>query len=113
MAAKTYRAVSGLDDSYVGRIVDSILSVVPAEAIYLFGSYARGEQTPDSDVDLYVVTEGTERPLKTGGRIRRNLLWMSQPRDILCADRKSYESRKDDLSCVEHQVSREGVLLYG
>ena len=42
--------IDHLDD-----IVGSIVSTVPTDAIYVFGSYARGEQTPDSDVDLYVV----------------------------------------------------------
>ena len=44
--------IDHLDD-----IVGSIVSTVPTDAIYVFGSYARGEQTPDSDVDLYVVTK--------------------------------------------------------
>ena len=53
--------IDHLDD-----IVGSIVSTVPTDAIYVFGSYARGEQTPDSDVDLYVVTkDAAKRPLPT------------------------------------------------
>ncbi len=103
----------GLEDAYLDRIVESIREATPAECILLFGSYARGEQTPESDVDLYVITNGSERPLATGGRIRRNLLWMSHPRDVICSSRKNYDSRKRDLSAVEHEVEREGVVLYG
>ena len=37
-------------------------------AVYLFGSYARGDATPDSDVDLLVDTSGSKlRGLDFGG----------------------------------------------
>ena len=103
----------GLDDAYLDHIVESVLQATPVERILLFGSYARGEQTPDSDIDLYVITGGSERPLAAGGRIRRNLLWMSHPRDVICSSQQGYDSRKQDLSAVEHEVEREGIVLYG
>ena len=37
-------------------IKDSILKFVPAKCIYLFGSYAHGNQTEESDIDIYIVT---------------------------------------------------------
>jgi predicted nucleotidyltransferase len=44
-------------------IKDAILKNVAAKYIYLFGSYAYGEPTKDSDIDIYVVvpeeTEGS------------------------------------------------------
>ena len=43
----------------------------PVERVVLFGSYARGEQGPDSDVDLCVVAEGAERQLETARTLRR------------------------------------------
>lgn len=38
-------------------VVERIVRELKPEKIVLFGSYARGEQTPDSDVDLLVVME--------------------------------------------------------
>ena len=40
----------------IDNIKDSILKFVPAKYIYLFGSYAYGEPTEESDIDLYIVT---------------------------------------------------------
>jgi predicted nucleotidyltransferase len=40
-------------------------------AVYLFGSHARGEAGPDSDVDLCIVADGAERQLEAAGDFRR------------------------------------------
>src|SRR5215510_5717563 len=40
----------------IGNIKESILKFVPAKCIYLFGSYAYGSPTEESDIDIYVVT---------------------------------------------------------
>jgi predicted nucleotidyltransferase len=37
-------------------IKDTILKFVPAKYIYLFGSYAYGNPTEKSDIDIYIVT---------------------------------------------------------
>jgi len=39
----------------IENIRDSILKFVPAKCIYLFGSYAYGEPTEESDIDIFVV----------------------------------------------------------
>src|ERR1017187_9660091 len=47
--------------------------VMPLRAVYLFGSHARGEARPDSDVDLCLVAEGAERQLEAARRFREAL----------------------------------------
>lgn len=44
--------------------------VMPLQAVYLFGSHARGEARPDSDVDLCIVADGAARQLDTARRFR-------------------------------------------
>jgi len=39
----------------INIIKESILKIVPAKYIYLFGSYAYGEPTDKSDIDVYIV----------------------------------------------------------
>ena len=36
------------------RQLRAVLAKYPVKAAYLFGSYARGDERPDSDVDVYV-----------------------------------------------------------
>lgn len=44
---------------------------MPLKAVYLFGSHARGEARPDSDVDLCVVAEGAAAQLGAAQAFRR------------------------------------------
>ena len=44
---------------------------MPVRAVYLFGSHARGDAGPDSDVDLCIVSEGADRQLPAAARLRR------------------------------------------
>jgi len=45
----------------IENIRNSILKFVPAKCIYLFGSYAYGTPTEDSDIDIFVVMpDGTK-----------------------------------------------------
>ena len=43
-------------DERITQIKESVLKFVPARYIYLFGSYAYGNPTEKSDIDVYIVT---------------------------------------------------------
>jgi predicted nucleotidyltransferase len=44
---------------------------LPIERVLLFGSYARGESRPDSDVDLCVIAKGIETQQSAARTLRR------------------------------------------
>ena len=48
-------------EAKIESIMNSILKFVPARCIYLFGSYAYGNPTEDSDIDIFVVTPDDTR----------------------------------------------------
>ena len=52
------------DNPVLQEIVRRLVDTYHPEKIYLFGSAARGETTPDSDYDLMVIVpnEATKRP---------------------------------------------------
>ena len=63
----------------VSRLVD----VLDPVRIVLFGSYACGEPDEDSDVDLLVVMETTERPAARIAKVSRLLSPRPFPVDII------------------------------
>lgn len=44
---------------YISSAVSRVLTQYDVSEAYLFGSFARGEQTPDSDIDLRLVCGNT------------------------------------------------------
>lgn len=96
------------------KIKQTILNKVEIEAIYLFGSYANGVPTEDSDFDLYIVIpDDSIRPLEAA-QIINNAIYEDQrkPVDILVGRASDFHRRKL-LPTIERTVVRDGVMLYG
>ena len=48
----------------LARCLEAMDRVLPLRTVYLFGSHARGDARPDSDVDLCVVADGAAKQLE-------------------------------------------------
>ncbi|MCL2766363.1 MAG: nucleotidyltransferase domain-containing protein [Peptococcaceae bacterium] len=95
------------------KIRDVILGTVPTEKIYLFGSYAYGTPTENSDYDFYVViSDGIIRPLDAVGNIYMAMRGMKRkPTDILAGTVETFE-RRSKQSTLERTIAEKGVVLY-
>jgi predicted nucleotidyltransferase len=87
--------------------------VMPLQAVYLFGSHARGEAGPDSDVDLCLVAEGAERQLDAARRFREAMddVWPCPALTLLPITPQRLaekQARKDHFFAT---VLKEGVIL--
>ena len=90
-----------------------IHKTVAPEKIYLFGSYAYGEPTADSDFDLCVVIpDGSARPIDAVKQIRRALFRsQTRPLDVLVY-RSGAFAEKSRHATLERTIAQKGVLLY-
>jgi hypothetical protein len=55
------------------RCLEAMNRVMPLRAVYLFGSHARGDARPDSDVDLCIVAEGAAKQLEAAQSFSREM----------------------------------------
>jgi predicted nucleotidyltransferase len=103
-------------DELLRQMVQAIVREVDPEAIYLFGSRARGGAGPDSDVDLLIVERepfGPQRPrLAEMARIRRALSAFRVPKDILAFSMDEVAYWQDSLNHITSRCRREGRVLY-
>jgi predicted nucleotidyltransferase len=60
-----------VDGQMMDEIVRRIVSVVQPEKIVLFGSRARGDARPSSDLDLLVIAESDEPRFRRSSRVYR------------------------------------------
>ncbi|MBK8090671.1 MAG: nucleotidyltransferase domain-containing protein [Verrucomicrobiaceae bacterium] len=85
----------------------------PAQ-VWLFGSYAWGEPTEDSDLDLVVVIPSSqERNLERVRQANRTLRGLGLPKDVMVHTRSEFETYQDVVSSLTYKIMHEGRLLYG
>ncbi len=93
------------------EIVRRIVEAVQPEKIILFGSAARGEMGPDSDVDLLVVKAQRHRR-ETAQRLYQALAGIGVPKDIVVVTPDDLERHRDSIGSVIYPALREGKVIY-
>jgi len=96
----------------IQRMVKRIVERFHPERVILFGSHARGEAGPDSDVDLLVVmhVQGSKRAAQLD--VRRSLHDVRVPKDVVVSTPEEFAWRKDVIGTIERPADREGMVLY-
>jgi predicted nucleotidyltransferase len=98
----------------IAAITDRLVEYYRPERIYLFGSEARGDAGPDSDLDFCVVVrDDAPAELLRDGGIYSVLRGMGFPKDIVPWRRSDFEARAAHVrTSLPATIVREGKLLY-
>lgn len=98
------------------EMVDIIIREANPETIILFGSRARGDAHPGSDVDLLVVESepfcGPRSRRREVTRLYRLLRDLPLAKDILLYSRDEFDFWKTSLNHVVGRAYREGKVLH-
>jgi predicted nucleotidyltransferase len=97
------------------QIVAFITSKISPERIVLFGSYARGENRKNSDIDILILMKNLENERKITGLLYKELLNsdISVPIDFLALDYDRYNKLKNKIGYIYKTIEKEGQILYG
>jgi predicted nucleotidyltransferase len=93
------------------EIVRRIVEVAQPDRIILFGSAARGEMGPDSDVDLLVVKAVAHRGRLTE-EIYMNLFGIRVPVDVVVVTPDDIERQRDKIGSIIGPALRDGREVY-
>jgi len=98
----------------IQEIVRRLVEFYHPERIYLFGSTARGDDGPDSDLDFCVVLpDDAPEELMRSGEIYSQLSGMGFPKDIIPWRSTDFNGRAAYVvASLPATVVREGRLLY-
>lgn len=105
-----------LSDALLDRMVRTLVDAADPEQVVLFGSRARGDARPHSDVDLLIVESepfgpGRSRDAETE-RLCRALPETPVGRDLLVYSRDEIEYWRGSRNHVAARALREGRVLY-
>jgi len=83
-------------------------------AVYLFGSYARGEATENSDIDFLVdPSENTDRRWMYGGLYNDLCEVFGESTDMITVNGLNQKSTQERTPWFFNNVNNEKVKLYG
>lgn len=103
---------STVDQALLDELVRRIVQTVQPRRIVLFGSAARGQMGPDSDVDLLVVMPDGVHRGRTEERLYLALGGVGIPKDVLVVTDSDVRELADEPSLVLYPALREGRELY-
>lgn len=82
------------------------------EKIIVFGSTARGDRGPDSDLDLLVIKSGTYNPRTVAADIYTKLYGVGQAIDLIVVTPEQVREYGNSPYLVLYPALREGKVLY-
>ena len=103
-----------MPETEINRIKEQFIHKLAPKKIYLFGSFAKGTATEDSDFDFYIIVkDGTENLMDLTAEAYKAIRGVrSRAVDIIIGTESRFESRKNRMG-IENEVANRGVLLYG
>jgi predicted nucleotidyltransferase len=100
------------DPDIIDDLVRRVIEVAHPRRIILFGSAARGDMGPDSDIDILVVVPDGTHQRHTAQTIYRHLIGLHATVDVVVATESDLQQYGDNFSLVYYPALREGRAIY-
>ena len=101
-----------LSDEQLRELVERIVKAVHPLRVVLFGSAARGQTGPESDVDVLVVMPDGAHRLNTAQAVYRNLAGVKVAVDVVVATEEDMSVYKNSPGLVYREALKDGKVLY-
>ena len=99
-------------DETIQRAVKAIRTASPGSRVILFGSYARGDAGPDSDLDFLVVEREMSRSQhEETVRLREAIGPIGVPVDVLVTTEAVYRKWSKNPGTIFYDAAREGRVF--
>ena len=102
-----------ITEELIREIKDRIVGTVHPDKIIIFGSYAYGKPTKDSDLDLLVIMPSDEPMHKRVLPIRKLLRDFHIPKDIIVYTPDEVEKWKNVTNAFITSIMKKGKVIYG
>ena len=103
------------DIDNIQKLTDIFVEEVNPCMVMLFGSFAKGSYTNDSDYDFYIVVDDGNDIRETTIKARRATIDVKKrPVDIVVGTNSRFETKRKQAytQMIEGEVERDGILLY-
>jgi predicted nucleotidyltransferase len=99
-----------IEDIVIRFVNDIAAKGIKVEAVYLYGSYARGTQREDSDIDVAIISASFGKDRYEEAKILRQIAWRIDPK--LEPVPLSYDAfMNDDWVPLVHEIKTKGTKV--
>lgn len=100
------------DPKLLKQVTQTIVERFQPRRIILFGSHARGEARPDSDLDLFIEMESSRRPPERAIEVSSVFGLRSWPLDVVVYTPDEVKRLRRVRGTLLSTIEREGTVLY-
>ncbi len=112
MTDSTPIAFRPVSDELLREITERIVDALMPEQVILFGSYAEGRATTDSDLDLLVVTERRLSRQERLARMQGLFRDLPLPIQVTTISRQEFEETRDVIGGIAYPAAKYGRVIY-
>lgn len=102
-----------IEKNNLSLIVNRLVEAYQPVSIYLFGSYAWGNPSEQSDLDVYVVVEKSDEPsYRRPVKGYHALFGLNVDTEIVVRTKTEFEASMTDITTLAYKVKNDGKILY-
>lgn len=101
-----------LNQVKISSILALIKKITKTEDVYVFGSFANGNQNEHSDLDVAVIKDDISNEEAETFEIRKKMIETGYvPLDLVFLDRTQFQKRKHKLGSLYYEIEKKGIKL--
>ena len=99
-----------MNEKTIRTAVEALMEAAPGSKVILFGSQARGEAAPDSDLDFLVIEPDVKDRLGEMVRLSNVLGRLLIPADVVVVSEETFEKWRDTPNTLMYRAAKEGKV---
>jgi predicted nucleotidyltransferase len=113
MTTTTIPLMRVVDETVIAEAGRRLATAAPDAQVILFGSHARGEAGPHSDIEFLVVEPEVANEAEEAVRLQRTLRDLRVPADVIVVSRDYAERWREVRGGLVHAALAQGRVLAG
>ncbi len=102
-----------ISQEVIEEVKKRLIKVYDPVAIYLFGSYAWGCPTEDSDLDFLIIIDHSKEKIHKRSKPGYEVLWgLNISKDLMIYTQEEIEARLADQNSLIYKIINQGKVLY-
>lgn len=102
-----------IDKKTIEEVKNRLIKTYNPLEIYIFGSYAWGNPTEDSDLDLLIIVDkSNEKSFVRSRAGHKALFGVGISKDIIIYTKEEFDKISENITTLGYKIKREGELIY-